>query len=126
VLKEVSGVLTSALNRSADMAVRYGGKEFILFLPETETDWAEAGAERARKAVEQQGIIHERNPVASHMTISVVRACVVPKGNEIERLLQTGDDHLYQAKEEGRNRVAQLPDFAGLSLHVPHPTGSLL
>jgi diguanylate cyclase (GGDEF)-like protein len=106
VLKEVAGALASILYRPTDIAARYGGEEFALLLPETEPDGAEHVAERARDAVEQLGIIHERSPVADHVTISVGVACVVPKENETEHLVQAGDARLYQAKQEGRNRVA--------------------
>ncbi|MCF8029526.1 MAG: diguanylate cyclase [Desulfohalobiaceae bacterium] len=106
VLKEVAWALTSVLNRPADMVARYGGEEFALLFPETKLSGAGNVAERARNAVEQLGIIHEHSPVVEYVTISVGVAGVVPEGEKFEGLVRAADDRLYQAKEEGRNRVA--------------------
>lgn len=106
VLKEVARALTSVLNRPADMVARYGGEEFALLFPETGAHGVGSVAERARNAVEQLGIIHEHSPVSEYVTISVGIAGVVPEGEEFEGLVRAADDRLYQAKEEGRNRVA--------------------
>jgi diguanylate cyclase (GGDEF)-like protein len=106
VLKEVARALTSVLNRPADMVARYGGEEFALLFPETKAHGVGTVAERARNAVEQLWIIHEYSPVSEYVTISVGVAGVVPEGEEFEGLVRAADDRLYQAKKEGRNRVA--------------------
>ena len=51
VLKQVSAVLTSTF-RASDLAVRWGGDEFLVFLPDVPAGGAMVFAERARSQVE--------------------------------------------------------------------------
>jgi diguanylate cyclase (GGDEF)-like protein len=104
VLSAVARIIRSKLRRS-DLVGRYGGDEFIVFLPEVQPDYAGLVADKLRVAVEQG----TRNETA--VTISVGVACrVVGKGvdidADIESLIEEADRRLYQAKKDGRNRVA--------------------
>ena len=83
--------------RETDFLGRYGGEEFLMICPETDTDAAFQLAERCRIAVME--MISE--PM---ITIS---SGVADIGNEmdLESLISDADAALYQAKEQGRNRV---------------------
>ena len=86
--------------RSADVAARWGGEEFVVLLPETPTDGALVMAERIRKTVE----VH-RFPGAIPVTISIGVATFQP-GDSEDTLLGRADAAAYTAKRAGRNRVA--------------------
>jgi diguanylate cyclase (GGDEF)-like protein len=106
VLKNVAQTLKHN-SRQADIVGRLGGEEFIVLLPDTIQANAVRVAEKIRQAV---ATINTPTPV----TISVGVAtcdCTNPRDNNasidglIDALLQSADQALYQAKDQGRNRV---------------------
>lgn len=107
VLREVGRLLRGHAQRGADLAARYGGEEFVLVLPNTAADSALAQAERLREAVEQLDL-SALLPNPRRLTISIGVASAVPTSETASAsLLQRADQALYQAKQNGRNRVAQ-------------------
>ncbi len=104
VLKTVAGILSDSV-RSIDVAVRHGGEEFLLILPETGLDEAVQTAERVRKRIARASVSVEGNP-ALQVTASFGVAEAVP-GHEAgpSGLLQRADEALYAAKEGGRDQV---------------------
>ena len=106
VLRTVAAIL-AAQARQGDGVYRYGGEEFLLVLPEQSLTAGAVPAERARKAVENLAIAHPAGPPAGRVTISVGIAAFDPSiETAAQDLLKEADTALYQAKAEGRNRVA--------------------
>lgn len=105
-MKKVATALRGCLKRSADMVARYGGEEFAVILPDTDFQGAAVVAEALRKNVEELKILHSASPISLYVTISVGVATMVPdKCTPRENIINLADQALYQAKEEGRNRV---------------------
>jgi diguanylate cyclase (GGDEF)-like protein len=100
VVKALQGQL-----RATDVAARYGGDEFVVMLPDTPARGALEVAERIRHAVESAPFAIESGRVAC--TVSIGLASFPQDGRTIEALLARADRALYEAKEGGRNRVAQ-------------------
>lgn len=102
VLIEAATILSNAC-RSTDVLGRYGGEEFLLLLPETDTEDAKKLAERIRLDIEQHHFCNEDGLEIS-LTCSI---CVTEfQLNQTQAsLLQSVDRMLYSAKESGRNRV---------------------
>lgn len=106
VLKETAGAITASL-RKGDSAYRYGGEEFLITLPEQTLDSAYKVAERLRKRVEELKIPHEALTPSGIITISIGLAQIKPgEDKPVEKLLKEADEALYEAKKNGRNRVA--------------------
>ena len=104
-LQQVARALTVSIKRPADQVARFGGEEFVVLLPETD-EGAMALAERCRRKVEELQIEHEDSEVSEYVTISIGVATLTPAGRQPSRaLVKAADDALYQAKEQGRNRV---------------------
>ena len=106
-LKKVAAVLTEHLKRPADLAVRYGGEEFAILLPETDLAGALVVANACRAHLETLAL---DNPAAAHtiVTLSLGVASVVPSpDSNAEQLVARADKALYAAKTGGRNRVCQ-------------------
>jgi len=99
VLKAVGAYLQKSI-RDVDSVGRYGGEEFIMFLPETGSESAYILADRLRKGVAQ---LEVGNLPA--VTISLGIATFPDDGKSIEELVQKADAALYAAKENGRNQV---------------------
>ncbi len=106
-LKKTAAVLTEHLKRPADLAVRYGGEEFAILLPETDLDGAVVVANACRAHMERLAL---ENPATPHgiVTLSIGVASVVPSSaSTAEQLIACADQALYAAKHGGRNCVCK-------------------
>lgn len=95
VLVEFARVLTRSL-RSQDVAIRFGGDEFCVYLPGTAIDRAEAAVERIR------GLWAEIDGTTFSAGIATVRV-----GRDGADAFGEADRFLYQAKSVGRNQTAR-------------------
>ncbi|HEX2667150.1 MAG TPA: two-component regulator propeller domain-containing protein [Gammaproteobacteria bacterium] len=89
--------------RQQDVIGRYGGEEFVAFLPETAADLALDAAERLRHAVETLTVDSPQGPVK--ITVSIGIATYNRATTSISALINAADRALYEAKQKGRNRV---------------------
>jgi GGDEF domain-containing protein len=97
--------LRKFLRRETDFTARYGGEEFAVLLQGADLSIAMKVAERLRRAVEDLRMVHAKAP-SGFVTISVGVASMVPgKGDSAQRLVETADAGLYEAKRRGRNVV---------------------
>ena len=103
VLKEFAARV-SANVRGIDLACRYGGEEFVVVMPDTDSTFAYTVAERLRRGVESRPFPISRAPAELNVTVSIGIASS-PGGEDAEALLHRADQALYRAKREGRNRV---------------------
>jgi len=90
--------------RPFDQAIRYGGEEFMIFLPHTGAKEATALADRLRLALAQ--LTFPPHPFIVTASFGVTVMC---EEDSSEQLLERVDAALYEAKEGGRNRVLALP-----------------
>lgn len=89
--------------RPLDLSARFGGEEFCVLLPYTNIAGGKVAAERIRQLVEETVVTIEGIELPK-ITISAGVACLRPEENQAE-LIGRADKALYQAKENGRNRV---------------------
>jgi len=90
--------------RSYDIAARYGGEEFVAVLPDTSLKEAFNVAERIRLSV--KGMRFAGSLSNEFVTVSLgIALFPSPCFDDIDGLLRSADEALYQAKEQGRNRV---------------------
>jgi diguanylate cyclase (GGDEF)-like protein len=108
-LAAIARVLIASLRRPADLAARYGGEEFVVLLPETEADGAMDVAQRILSMVDASALPHPDSAVASHVTISIVVAVMVPEGKRPQLLIDAADAALYEAKGRGRHQIVLAP-----------------
>lgn len=102
VLKATASTLRQSI-RLGDVLARWGGEEFIVFLPETDEAEATKLAERLRAATAGMRVPHKAG--ASAVTASVGIAQRAPGHLTLDALIASADDCLYQSKQQGRNRV---------------------
>lgn len=101
VLRQVSKRCMDTL-RSVDILGRYGGEEFIVFLPETNLDEAAMVAEKLRKTVSDLPIYYDA--IELFISISVGFTTSSEEKNYTDKMLNEADIALYKAKENGRNQ----------------------
>lgn len=93
------GALLKQVCREEDFPARFGGEEFIVFLPNTRASDAEALAQRVREELSKLEIF----PVAQKITASIGIAERLPEDSP-ESLVNRVDKAMYEAKQQGRNR----------------------
>lgn len=103
VLKAVAGVLAGSL-RETDLAVRFGGEEFVLVLSGARLANASRAADTIRRAIEELGVAApDGTPLRVTASFGVAE---FPTYANADALLAAADAALYQAKRSGKNRVA--------------------
>lgn len=102
VLKKIANIIQKTI-RKADMAGRYGGEEFALYLHQADRKRAIQAAERLRRFIEQTKFELDGREVG--VTASLGIACYPTDGRETRDLLERADFALYQSKQGGRNRI---------------------
>ncbi|TPW18765.1 MAG: response regulator receiver modulated diguanylate cyclase [Halothiobacillaceae bacterium] len=91
--------------RNTDTAARYGGEEFVILLPDTDKTTAAEVAEGIRRLIETSRFVNNENEITSAVTVSIGVATYPTDGQEATTLIKNADLHLYNAKDDGRNRV---------------------
>jgi two-component system cell cycle response regulator len=107
VLREIGRLLKDNF-RATDVAARYGGEEFVAYLAESPVSEGRAVADRIRGAIEKHRFSRKmENGVTLNIdvTISIGVAQFPVHGTTANELIAAGDQALYRAKAEGRNRV---------------------
>lgn len=98
-LQHVASVISSQV-RDGGQCARFGGEEFVVLLPATDTAEAMVVAERIRVAIEGAPL---KKPVHG-ITVSIGVA-TYHSGMTADELLKAADNEVYTAKENGRNQV---------------------
>ena len=92
-------------SRTEDICARFGGEEFIMILPETTLDKASILVERLREQVESHELCHEEHTINYTLSIGITQWA---DGEKPEEAIARADANLYQAKQEGRNRIISI------------------
>ena len=102
VLREIARAVGDTL-RQPDLCGRFGGEEFIVFLPHADSLGALDAAERIRERVAKLNF--EWRGQSVRVTVSVGMAALDLSHDSLSALIQDADEALYAAKEAGRNCV---------------------
>lgn len=102
LLCEIATVSQEAL-RQGDVLARFGGEEFVIFLPHTDPLGALDVAERLRERITGLGFSWEGRLVP--LSVSVGVASLRADHSTLEQLIDDAATALHCAKTEGRNRV---------------------
>jgi diguanylate cyclase (GGDEF)-like protein len=120
VLSAVGDTLVGTL-RASDIRCRWGGEEFLVVLPESTIDRARAAAESLRQRIANAAAREGAHTVRTTTSIGITIAR--PGETDIPRLLGRADAALYQAKSEGRNRIAAVLGDNGQTVGGAAPSG---
>lgn len=104
VLRELAKIVAKMV-RANDVFCRYGGEEFAIILPESSIGDAVAACEKIRKTVAGYAFSHDGTQIP--ITISLGVRCLDQSARDTtpNQMIEEADRRLYQAKEQGRNRV---------------------
>jgi diguanylate cyclase (GGDEF)-like protein len=104
-LKRMASILIAELGAASEGAVRYGGEEFLVVLPEMQLVDAMRIAERIRRSVETATIPNEGPGIFGIVTASFGVASAFVGELTAAELIAVADTALYAAKRKGRNQV---------------------
>ena len=108
VLEEVAARIKAAL-REFDVVGRFGGEEFVILLENTSRHTAQQIAERIRQRIAADPI----RVAGQSLQLTISQGLAVRRdGDDDHTLLQRADAAMYQAKQRGRNCVAEEPGYA--------------
>ena len=108
-LKSVAQAILNCARRPADLVARWGGEEFAVILPHTNSVGAMTVARSIREEIEALRISHRNSSVSDYVTMSLGVATVVPISEHSSEILKiTADKALFLAKNAGRNQVIAL------------------
>ena len=101
VLQAIASVLRGSL-REYDACARWGGEEFLVFLPETGAEDGMTVAEKLRERVARTEVEYEGYRLGATISLGL---CAYLRGESLTTLLQRADEAMYRAKRLGRNRI---------------------
>lgn len=102
-LARIADILRSSLRRQ-DGVCRWGGDELLVFLPETDLAGAAEAAEKIRLRLAEVPLIVRGEELRLSVSLGVAEA---RQEEAVAEVVRRADDALYQAKQQGRNRVAR-------------------
>ncbi|MBB4348055.1 MULTISPECIES: GGDEF domain-containing protein [Rhizobiaceae] len=100
VLRDLAACLSRSA-RSSDHLSRFGGEEFVILLSDTDHEKALEVAERLRVDI----AANITRPDGAPLTVSIGVATAPEDGRTLDLILSRADERLYQAKNNGRDRV---------------------
>ena len=111
ILKNFVLSIRKGMRKDVDWIARYGGEEFLMVLPETEFESAMSSAERLRRIVSESVTSYDGKEIRITASFGVVGFNPSSRTKTIpwEAIIEQADKALYQAKDEGRNRVRGQP-----------------
>ena len=107
VLKELAQCFAGSIRNNVDWIARYGGEEFLIVLPETDINGARLVAERLRRIISEKiiGVQEKEINITVSLGVTGFDAATPDENISSEAMIGQADRYLYQAKDEGRNRV---------------------
>lgn len=121
VLKKVAEIIKNNI-RESDLAFRYGGEEFTIFLMDIDNDGALKVAEKIREAIKGTTLLEiktddaENNAIKKTVSIGYLNTSILPDWQTtgssekemksiLNELIDKADQALYASKDAGRNKV---------------------
>lgn len=114
-ITKVAMALKESLRTDDDIAVRYGGEEFLVLLVDSTMQQAEIVAERIQSIIYKFDIKHEKSKF-NHLSLSLgIAHSSEISDNNWQTLFDIADKRLYQAKENGRARIVSTAERISFS-----------
>ncbi len=121
-INRVAKIFKHAATRVSDIAVRYGGEEFMLLLPNTDDTGADKVAAILFELLHEMAIPHSASLAGEYVTISAGVATVIPDEETTEDLIiYMADKALYASKLHGKN---QFTHFSSDQCPILRPFGT--
>jgi len=101
VLKDTAMIMRQIV-RNQGCVSRWGGEEFLVFLPKTTLAQAIEIAELLRSGIEEHAFVCKKTPLKATMTLGIA---MYKNGLTLDEVIKNADIAVYQGKNNGRNQV---------------------
>lgn len=116
-IRQTARLMQQQLRRVSDCICRYGGEEFAIILPMTDSQGAKQFAENIRSRLNREQLV--TSDVSLTITASFgVATLYANDNNKVDELISLADKALYQAKQQGRNRTVCAEQNIVLALNI--------
>lgn len=120
-LEQVAQAIKKTLRRPKDLAVRYGGEEFLIVLPDTNKEGAIKVAQNIQLAIRNLKIRDLKLKTSHQIAVSLGISTIIPQRQDNpEDLIAHADSALYLAKQNGRDRFEIYDDSQKISNNPPN------
>ncbi|WP_459919088.1 GGDEF domain-containing protein [Desulfocicer niacini] len=102
ILRQVAQILKKHI-RESDVVARWGGEEFIFMFTGSTLKNVVKVLNRIRQAIEEHQFVHET--IRINQTVSFGISYIYDSEYNIEKMIKMADENLYEAKQQGRNKV---------------------
>lgn len=103
-LQRVAATIREALPRKTDIVARFGGEEFVVLMPATDSEGAYIVANHIRENVKELALEHRHGTSSNVVTVSIGLTSLEGEALIDADLLNFADSALYRAKENGRDQ----------------------
>jgi diguanylate cyclase (GGDEF)-like protein len=111
-LKRVANSIQKCLRHPMDSVSRFGGEEFVVILPETDSDGGLVVAEIIRNSIEELEIENTVHGQLRYLSVSIGIASIIPRDEaSINNLIDSSDKAMYKAKDRGRNTCSVYKEY---------------
>ena len=111
ILREIAKIIRENI-RESDLAMGYGGEEFLIAFYDADGELSFPALERIRSLVENHEFVFEGKRI--DVTVSIGVAVFSPEEKvSIEEVVERADRSLYDAKRSGKNRVVEFGKVKG-------------
>ncbi|MDM8520466.1 PleD family two-component system response regulator [Anaerolineales bacterium HSG6] len=104
-LRQIAQSIYQVVATETSLVARYGGEEFAIILTNTSLEEAYKTAQSIQNKIAHLQIVHEQSEIGPYLTVSMGISSIVPDNQTPHRLIDIADKMLYQAKNQGRNRI---------------------
>lgn len=106
-LMQLAKILRTRMPSPTDLVARYGGEEFAIILPGRSPTEGKEIVQHIWQAIQATNLPHAASPTAEFVTVSFGGCAFIPNGSvrTARQLIGQADEALYQAKQQGRNRM---------------------
>jgi diguanylate cyclase (GGDEF)-like protein len=102
VLREIAGIARRSI-RAYDTVSRFGGEEFSLLMPRTDSEKASVAAERIRKNIKASFVNRWKKFRRPGITVSIGISSFPQNGRSIDEMIENAEAALYKAKSMGKD-----------------------
>jgi len=96
-----------------NMLSRYGGEEFVIFMPNIEGEDALKSIEHIRKAIENEFLLSDE--LKEFLTVTIGVASFPEHGSTLEQIISKADESMFYGKQSGRNKAILYRDINSAS-----------
>ncbi|PMM56365.1 sensor domain-containing diguanylate cyclase [Vibrio splendidus] len=115
VIKYLASTIKAYVETLNGVVARWGGEEFIVFIPKAKSEHTKIIAQRICKSFNQHLFLgNNRRQFTSSVSIGITNHCICHSSDSIDTLIRVTDDALYRAKANGKNQMSVNDDVVCL------------